>query len=90
MEPRVGIIRRCGKAQLVVRHVWRGDHAVRWVARLIQRGALRAGQLVPSSRVLAHDLGVSRNTVTAAYDEWLWPTRHAAHTDAFFAQGVSR
>jgi len=38
---------------------------------LIQRGALRGGQPVPSSRVLADDLGVSRNTVTAAYDQLL-------------------
>jgi len=36
---------------------------------LIQRGALRAGQPLPSSRVLADDLGVSRNTVTAACDQ---------------------
>ena len=38
---------------------------------LIKRGALRGGQPVPSSRVLADDLGVSRNTVTAAYDQLL-------------------
>src|SRR5437667_6001388 len=36
---------------------------------LIQRGALRGGQPLPSSRALAADLGVSRNTVTAAYDQ---------------------
>lgn len=36
---------------------------------LIRRGALRGGQRVPSSRVLADDLGVSRNTVTGAYDQ---------------------
>jgi GntR family transcriptional regulator/MocR family aminotransferase len=36
--------------------------------RLIQRGALPAGEQVPSSRALADDLRVSRNTVTAAYD----------------------
>jgi GntR family transcriptional regulator / MocR family aminotransferase len=36
---------------------------------LIQRGALRGGQPLPSSRVLADDLSVSRNTVTAAYDQ---------------------
>src|SRR5206468_8336318 len=36
---------------------------------LIQCGALRGGQPLPSSRVLADDLGVSRNTVMAAYDQ---------------------
>ena len=36
--------------------------------RLIQRGALPPGRPVPSSRALAEDLRVSRNTVTAAYD----------------------
>ena len=36
--------------------------------RLIQRGALPAGGPVPSSRALAEDLRVSRNTVTGAYD----------------------
>jgi GntR family transcriptional regulator/MocR family aminotransferase len=34
----------------------------------IERGSLPAGAPVPSSRALAEDLRVSRNTVTAAYD----------------------
>jgi GntR family transcriptional regulator/MocR family aminotransferase len=36
--------------------------------RLIQRGTLRPGRPVPSSRSLAEDLSVSRNTVMATYD----------------------
>ncbi|HSC29724.1 MAG TPA: PLP-dependent aminotransferase family protein [Vicinamibacterales bacterium] len=36
--------------------------------RLIERGTLPAGRSVPSSRALAEDLRVSRNTVLAAYD----------------------
>ena len=36
--------------------------------KLIQAGALGAGQAVPSSRELARDLQVSRNTVLNAYD----------------------
>lgn len=35
----------------------------------IRRGVLRAGDRLPSTRELASDLGVSRNTVVAAYDE---------------------
>src|SRR6478672_10816886 len=35
----------------------------------IRRGVLRAGDRLPSSRELAGSLGVSRNTVVAAYDE---------------------
>lgn len=37
----------------------------------IQSGMLGAGELLPSSRELAQDLGVSRNTVIAAYDRLL-------------------
>ncbi|MBS0265658.1 MAG: PLP-dependent aminotransferase family protein [Planctomycetes bacterium] len=37
----------------------------------IQAGALAAGSQLPSSRELARDLGVSRNTVVAAYDQLL-------------------
>ena len=36
--------------------------------RLVQTGILSSGKLVPSSRELARDLGVSRNTVSHAYD----------------------
>ncbi|MCA9650697.1 MAG: PLP-dependent aminotransferase family protein [Myxococcales bacterium] len=34
----------------------------------ILRGRLRAGQRLPGSRTLARQLGVNRNTITAAYD----------------------
>jgi GntR family transcriptional regulator/MocR family aminotransferase len=37
----------------------------------ISKGELRSGEPVPSSRDLARDLGVSRNTVIAAYDRLL-------------------
>jgi GntR family transcriptional regulator/MocR family aminotransferase len=35
---------------------------------LVQTGVLRSGKPVPSSRELAHDLQISRNTVIQAYD----------------------
>ena len=35
----------------------------------IRRGALQAGDRLPSTRALATELGVNRNTVVAAYDE---------------------
>lgn len=35
--------------------------------RLIQAGRLARGERLPASRILAKDLGLSRNTVTAAY-----------------------
>ncbi len=35
----------------------------------IRRGALRAGDRLPSTRAVADQLGVNRNTVVAAYDE---------------------
>lgn len=38
---------------------------------LMESGALRAGEAVPSSRYLADELGLSRNTVMAAYDRLL-------------------
>ena len=37
----------------------------------IARGELDAGERVPSTRDLAHLLGISRNTVLVAYDELL-------------------
>jgi len=37
----------------------------------IRRGVRRAGDRVPSTRALAGELGVNRNTVVAAYDELL-------------------
>lgn len=39
------------------------------IAADIARGRLRPGERLPSSRALAADLGVNRNTVIAAYDE---------------------
>ena len=36
---------------------------------LILRGGLRPGAALPATRVLSRDLGVSRNTVLAAYDQ---------------------
>ena len=47
----------------------------------IRRGVLRAGDRLPSTRELATDLGVSRNTVVAAYDELVaqgWATSRGA------------
>ncbi|MEM9598557.1 MAG: winged helix-turn-helix domain-containing protein, partial [Acidobacteriota bacterium] len=35
------------------------------------RGAIPAGHRLPSTRTLASDLGLSRNTVTSAYDRLL-------------------
>ena len=45
-------------------------------------GALRVGERVPSTRVLAGELGVSRTVTAAAYDQlvaegWLGPRRGA-------------
>lgn len=48
-----------------------GGLAVRIASAIRQeivRGRLRAGQRLPGSRTLARQLGVNRNTVTAAYD----------------------
>lgn len=38
------------------------------VKRLVHNGTLRPGDAVPSSRELAHDLQISRNTVLQAYE----------------------
>ena len=51
-----------------------GSHAVfvqlaDAIAADIRRGTLRAGDRLPSTRVLATQLGVTRNTVVAAFDE---------------------
>ncbi len=37
----------------------------------VLRGQLRRGERLPSTRMLAHDLGVSRNTITSAYEQLL-------------------
>jgi DNA-binding FadR family transcriptional regulator len=42
---------------------------VRQIQALIETGAVRPGALLPSSRALARTLGVSRNTILAAYEE---------------------
>src|SRR5258708_7899792 len=42
---------------------------VRGVADDLRRGRLRPGDVLPGARTLATQLGVSRNTVTAAYRE---------------------
>ena len=39
------------------------------VARAIQSGQLLAGERLPSTRAVARLLGISRNTVIAAYEE---------------------
>ena len=39
------------------------------VALAIRRGALAGGERLPSTRALSSALGVSRNTVIAAYDD---------------------
>lgn len=44
------------------------DQLARQVKELIQRGILAPGQALPSSRELAIELSVSRNTVVYAYD----------------------
>lgn len=43
------------------------DQIVRQVKFAVAGGALRAGELVPSVRELAHDLAVNPNTVARAY-----------------------
>jgi DNA-binding transcriptional regulator YhcF (GntR family) len=40
----------------------------RWLRRAIWRGELPAGYLLPSTRALAKQLGVSRNTALYAYE----------------------
>ncbi|WP_240625250.1 PLP-dependent aminotransferase family protein, partial [Kocuria tytonicola] len=45
-----------------------GEQLVRRVRDLVARGVLRPGDPLPSSRALAARLGISRGTVTAAWD----------------------
>ena len=47
----------------------------------VRRGALRAGDRLPSTRTLAREQGVNRNTIVAAYDELIaqgWAIAHGA------------
>ena len=57
---------------------------VQQVRHLIESGVLRAGERLPSSRLLAQNLGVNRNTVAKAYgllrEHGLIETRGAAGT----------
>src|SRR5215813_9775585 len=52
-DPRLPVFRRIARA----------------IAGDVQRGRLRPGERLPSSRTLSEQLGVNRNTVIAAYDE---------------------
>ncbi|MCT1617317.1 PLP-dependent aminotransferase family protein [Kocuria marina] len=45
-----------------------GEQLVRQIRELVARGVLRPGDPLPSSRALAARLGISRGTVTAAWD----------------------
>jgi GntR family transcriptional regulator/MocR family aminotransferase len=45
-----------------------GSQIYRQLLAAVVEGRLRAGEQLPPSRVLARDLGVSRNTVAGAYD----------------------
>lgn len=47
------------------------DQVVRQIKLLIERGTLRPQQMLPSTRELAAQLRVSRNTVVNAYDRLL-------------------
>jgi GntR family transcriptional regulator / MocR family aminotransferase len=40
-----------------------------WIRRAILDGQLLPGQRLPSTRTMASELGISRNTVTIAYEE---------------------
>jgi DNA-binding FadR family transcriptional regulator len=44
------------------------EQVYRWLRRAIWRGELPAGSVLPSTRALAKQLGVSRNTVLYAYE----------------------
>jgi GntR family transcriptional regulator/MocR family aminotransferase len=46
---------------------------------LIQRGELLSGERLPSTREMANDLRVSRNTVVAAYEMLVGPDGTQAH-----------
>lgn len=45
-----------------------GEQLVRQIRELVARGVLRPGDPLPSSRALAARLGISRGTVTSAWD----------------------
>jgi GntR family transcriptional regulator/MocR family aminotransferase len=60
--------------------------------RRIRAGDLPTGTRLPSSRALAKQLGVSRNTVVAAYELLAWEgllaTRHGSGTRVLAARPV--
>ena len=63
--------------------------------RAIQAGRLVYGARLPSTRALAHDLGISRGTVAAAYDQliaegYLAARRGSGTTVALHASGAER
>ena len=64
------------------------------IADAIRRGAIDAGERLPSTRVLSRFLGVARNTVIAAYDELMAEgvieSRHGAGARITDAAAVSR
>ena len=45
------------------------ERVLRWIEDAIKSGEIRRGEAVPSSRDLARDLGVARNTAAAALEE---------------------
>jgi DNA-binding FadR family transcriptional regulator len=55
---------------LLHRHAGRPLHAqvYRWLRRAIWRGELPAGCILPSTRALAKQFGISRNTALIAYE----------------------
>ncbi len=60
--PRLGSTPAAGETALFVR-------IADAIARDVRRGVLRAGDRLPSTRALARDLEINRNTVVAAFDE---------------------
>jgi GntR family transcriptional regulator / MocR family aminotransferase len=60
------------------------EQLARQIRERIQQGVLRPGEALPSTRDLAGALGVSRNTVVAAYDRLM----SEGYLDAFARSGV--
>ena len=72
------MVRRVAKTPLITLAVDRGDPASLQrqiydrLRQVILSGQIAPGARLPSSRTLARDLGVSRNTVLAAYEQLLY------------------